>query len=35
MTRAGVLKATTRQAGATVWEPGPTFDQYRQEVEIG
>ena len=32
MSDEGVLQATRRSSGATVFEPGPAFHQYRQEI---
>jgi hypothetical protein len=34
MAEDGVLKAIQTRAGATVYEPGPVFAQYRQEVGV-
>jgi hypothetical protein len=35
MVRDGVLKAVQTRNGATVYERGPAFEQYRQGVAVG
>jgi hypothetical protein len=34
MVRDGVLRAVQRRSGATVYEPGPAFEEFHQQ-EVG